>query len=107
MQVYQFIQHRAWKSRKFGVLSVVRRAILTPQYRATSIAYRADRRATHMPNNTARRYFASLEGATTERLHAHDGCDRSPDPFGGSLDFPIAEMGVTQRHADVGVTEHP
>ena len=33
--------------------------------------------------------------------------DRSPDPFGGSLDFPVAEMGVTQRHADVGVTEHP
>ena len=33
-------------------LSVVRRAILTPQYRATSIAYRADRRATHVPNNT-------------------------------------------------------
>ena len=39
--------------------------------------------------------------------HVHDGCDRSPDPFGGSLDFPVAEMGVTQRHADVGVTEHP
>ena len=45
--------------------------------------------------------------ASTERLHVHDGCDRSPDPFGGSLDFPVAEMGVTQRHADVGVTEHP
>ena len=39
--------------------------------------------------------------------HVHDGCDRSPDPFGGSLDFPVAEMGVTQCHADVGVTEHP
>ena len=33
------------------VLRVVRRAILTPQYQATSIAYRADRRATHAPNN--------------------------------------------------------
>ena len=33
---------------------VVRRAILTPQYHATSIAYRADRRATHAPNNTRR-----------------------------------------------------
>ena len=34
---------------------VVRRAILTPQYQATSIAYRADRRATHAPNNKPRR----------------------------------------------------
>ena len=34
---------------------VVRRAILTPQYRATSIAYRADRRATHAPDNTRER----------------------------------------------------
>ena len=31
---------------------VVRRAILTPQYRSTSMGYRADRRAKHMPNNT-------------------------------------------------------
>ena len=31
--------------------AVVRRAILTPMYLATSIAYRADRRATHAPNN--------------------------------------------------------
>ena len=39
--------------------------------------------------------------------HVHDGCDRSTDPFCGSLDSPIVEMGVAQRHADVGVTEHP
>ena len=32
-------------------LGVDRRAILTPQYHATSISYRADRRATHAPNN--------------------------------------------------------
>ena len=31
---------------------VARRAIVTPQYRATSIAYRADRRATDVPNNS-------------------------------------------------------
>ena len=31
--------------------AVVRRTILTPQYQATSIAYRAGRRATHAPNN--------------------------------------------------------
>ena len=56
---------------------------------------------------TARRNSAAVEGATTESLHVHDGCDRSPDPFSRGLDFPVAEMGVTQRHADVGVTEHP
>ena len=33
--------------------AVVRRTILTPQYQATSMAYRADRRTTHAPNNTA------------------------------------------------------
>ena len=48
---------------------------------------------------TARCNFAALEGATTERLHVHNGCDRSPDPFSRGLDFPVAEMGVTQRHA--------
>ena len=33
--------------------AVLRRPILTPQYQATSIVYRADRRATHAPNNTS------------------------------------------------------
>ena len=37
---------------ELGPMGVVRRAILTPPYQAASIAYRADRRATHAPNNT-------------------------------------------------------
>ena len=34
--------------------AVVRRSILPPQFQATSIVYRADRRATQAPNNTLR-----------------------------------------------------
>ena len=33
--------------------AVARRAIVTSQYRATSIGYRADRRATHVPYNNS------------------------------------------------------
>ena len=40
------------KQRVRRSLGVDRRAILTLQYQATSITYRADRRATHAPNNS-------------------------------------------------------
>ena len=38
---------------------------------------------------------------------SHDLCHCLPDPLGGGLDLVVSEMGVAQRHADVGVTEHP
>lgn len=41
------------------LVSVARRAIVTPQYRATSIAYCADRRATDVPNNASIRLARS------------------------------------------------
>ena len=41
-------------------LYVARRAIVTPQYRATSIGYRADRRATDVPNNIDFKAIPSL-----------------------------------------------
>ena len=46
--------------------------------------------------------------ASSSRLMvSHHGSDGLSDALGGGLDFPITEMSVTQRHADVGVTEHP
>ena len=46
------IEVRAYEPYAVAWTTVDRRAILTPQYQATSITYRADRRATHAPNNT-------------------------------------------------------
>ena len=28
-----------------------------------------------------------------------------PDPLGGLLDFPVSEMSISERHADIGMTE--
>ena len=53
-----------------NIRTVVRRAILTPQYRATSIAYRADRRATHVPNNSRVHVPVQLEAATGAAMNA-------------------------------------
>ena len=42
--------------------AVVRRATWTPQYRAAPMAYRADRRAIHAPNNTCGRLLCLQRG---------------------------------------------
>ena len=41
-----------------------------------------------------------------DELQAHDSADGSPDPFGGIFYFPLAEMGVAQRHAHIGMAKH-
>ena len=37
----------------------------------------------------------------------HDPGDLLPDPLGRRLDLPVSEVGVAERHADVGMTEQP
>ena len=61
-------------------LTVDRRAILTPQYQATSIAYRADRRATHAPNNSRRLDSLHRQDTIVEVTRTIPGA-REPDAF--------------------------
>ena len=41
----------------------------------------------------------------THILGAQEGCDGLPDPLGRLLDFPVPEMGVAQRRADIGMAK--
>ena len=38
-------------------------------------------------------------------LHPHQLRHDLPDPFRGRFDLPVAEMGVSERHAHVGMAE--
>ena len=87
--------------------TVVRREILTPQYQATSIAYRADRRATHAPNNKGERratlLFSSGLSAPTMRA-VRITLKRAVRFLGRGVEF--ANTGLMERYShDVSTGE--
>ena len=53
--------------------------------------------------------FGAVSSHPTHRrthiLGAQEGCDGLPDPLGRLLDFPVPEMGVSQRRADIGMAK--
>ena len=81
-------------------MTVVRRAILTPSIKATSIACRADRRATHAPNNTngiAERFHKTVLNefyrvAFRKRIYA------SIEELQGDLDVWMREYNEARSH---------
>ena len=78
-----------------------------PLQPAVTLGLGPDRlQACHIPLSTAEPLW--LSHPTHRRTHilgAQEGCDGLPDPLGRLLDFPVPEMGVAQRRADIGMAK--